>query len=130
MQFDILSDHCSGCNTCRLVCALANYNEVNPAKAALRIIGHFPEPGIYEIQFCDQCGTCAEVCPVEAIQQNDGIYYIDSDICIGCSQCVDACPSNVMMENPDSDVPIKCISCGECVEVCPRDAIVMKENND
>lgn len=126
MEFVIHSELCSGCSTCRLVCALANHKEVNPAKAALGIIGHFPGPGTYEIKFCDQCGACAEVCPVEAIEETDGIYLIDSETCVGCSACVEACPKGVMMMHPDSEVPIKCTACGECAEVCPRDAIVKK----
>lgn len=128
MEFEIHSELCSGCNTCRLVCALANYKEVNPAKAALGIIGHFPDPGTYEIKFCDQCGACAEVCPVEAIALINGAYSIDQEECIGCNACVDACPHGVMMVHPDSEVPIKCTSCGECAAVCPRDAIVEKRN--
>jgi len=125
MQFEIHSDRCSGCNTCRLVCGLTNFNEVNPAKAALGIIGHFPAPGRYEIRFCDQCGTCAEVCPLEAIKETDGIYLINPEICTGCAACVDACPHEVMMLHPDSNVPIKCTSCGQCAEVCTRDAIAL-----
>lgn len=124
MQFEIHNNNCSGCNTCRVTCGLANFNEVNPAKAALGIVGHFPGPGTYEIKFCDQCGACADVCPVEAIQETDGTYLIDAETCIGCSACVDECPNEVMMLHPDSDVPIKCTACGECATVCPRDAII------
>ena len=124
MEFTTHSELCSGCNTCRLVCALANCNEVNPAKAALTIIGHFPAPGTYEIKFCDQCGACAEACPVDAIEEENGAYLIDSDSCTGCHECVDACPHGVVMVHPDTEVPIKCTSCGECASVCPRDAIV------
>lgn len=124
MQFELHSGNCSGCNTCRVACGLANQKEVNPAKAALTIIGQFPGPGTYQIKFCDQCGVCADVCPVEAISENDGTYLIDKDTCIGCSACVDECPQGVMMLHPDSEVPIKCTACGECAEVCPRDAIV------
>ena len=123
MQFEIHSDLCSGCATCRLACGLANFNEVNPAKSALAIVGHFPGPGTYEIKFCDQCGACAEVCPVEAITESNGTYLIDQDLCIGCSECIDECPRGVMMLHQDSEVPIKCTACGECAEICPCDAI-------
>jgi ferredoxin len=79
------------------------------------------------MKFCDQCGACAEVCPVEAIEESDGIYLIDAETCVGCLACIEACPKNVMMKHPGSEVPIKCTACGECAEVCPRDAIVKKQ---
>lgn len=124
MRFEIHSELCSGCCTCRLVCALANFRQTNPSKAALAITGHFPAPGTYEIRFCDQCGACAEVCPVEAIEEIEGAFLINSEICTGCGACVDECPRGVVTIPPDSDIPIKCTACGECAAVCPRDAIV------
>jgi Fe-S-cluster-containing hydrogenase component 2 len=124
MNFEIHDELCSGCATCRLVCALANFQEINPAKAALAIIGHFPAPGTYEIKFCDQCGACAEVCPVDAIEERSGVFFINGDTCTGCGACVEECPHGVLMAAPDSDIPIKCTACGECAAVCPRDAIV------
>lgn len=124
MNFEIHNELCSGCCSCRLVCALANLGEINPAKAALSIAAHFPAPGTYEIQFCDQCGVCAEVCPVEAIEETAGIFLINGEICNGCGVCVEECPHGVVVMHPDSDIPIKCTSCGECAAVCPRDAIV------
>ena len=65
--------NCSGCSTCRLVCAIENFMEVNSAKSLLNIEGRFPAPGDYHIHICDQCGACAEVCPVEAIQMVNGV---------------------------------------------------------
>lgn len=37
-------EECTGCRTCELICALHNYQENNPAKAALRVRGLFPDP--------------------------------------------------------------------------------------
>jgi ferredoxin len=40
---------------------------------------------------CVSCGLCADICPVEAI--NDaGRYHIASEICISCGQCARDCP--------------------------------------
>ena len=128
MEFETHNELCSGCNTCRLVCTLANFKQENPSKAALAIVGHFPNPGTYEIKFCDQCGVCADACPVEAIVLTGRTYLIDQDECIGCNACVDACPRGVIMLHSDSEVPIKCTACGECAAVCPRDAIVKISN--
>jgi Fe-S-cluster-containing hydrogenase component 2 len=126
MNFELHHELCSGCSACKLVCALANFQEVNPAKAALAIVSHFPAPGTYEIRFCDQCGNCADVCPVEAIEETEGTFHINQDICTGCHLCVEACPHGVIILHPDSDVPIKCTACGECAAVCPREAIVAR----
>ena len=124
MELKAIHENCSGCCTCRLACALENHREVNPGLAVLRIEGRFPVPGDYRIHLCDQCGACAEVCPVEAIGEDEaGVYRIDEDICTSCMLCVDACPYDVIVENKRTSMPIKCTNCGACADVCPRDAI-------
>ena len=130
MQLRAIHENCSGCSTCRLACAIENFKEVNPAKAALRIKGRFPAPGDYRIHLCDQCGVCAEVCPVEAIQLKSGAYIIDADECTGCMICVEECPHDVLFEHKTMEVPIKCTLCGECARTCPRDAILLVEDQE
>ena len=41
---------------------------------------------------CIACGSCAAVCPNEAISEGDGKYEIDPDTCISCGACADTCP--------------------------------------
>ncbi len=41
---------------------------------------------------CVACGTCAPVCPVEAISEGD-IYSIDPEKCIECGSCAEVCPT-------------------------------------
>jgi Fe-S-cluster-containing hydrogenase component 2 len=123
-MLEAINQNCSGCRTCLLACAIQNQGEVNPKKAALAIEGHFPAPGGYEVRLCNQCGACADVCPVEAIQLVDGAYRIDREECSGCGACIDECPQGVIFRHPDSEIPIKCVDCGLCVEVCPRGAII------
>ena len=125
MRIIAKSERCSGCGTCRLICGLTNYGQVNPAMSALSIHGRFPAPGIYEIGFCDQCGVCAQACPVDAIEEEAGAYLIDADACIACGECVAACPHDVMFEHPKLNAPIKCTLCKACAEICPRDALVL-----
>ncbi len=40
---------------------------------------------------CTACGSCIDVCPVEAISEGD-IYLIDADACTDCTECVEVCP--------------------------------------
>ncbi|MBP2664231.1 MAG: fer [Firmicutes bacterium] len=41
---------------------------------------------------CVQCGSCAPVCPVEAISEGDTQYEIDPGVCIDCGACAAVCP--------------------------------------
>ena len=117
--------NCSGCNTCRLACAIENFLEVNPSKSLLRIEARFPSPGEYRIHLCDQCGECAANCPEDAINLKGTAWIVDPRACTGCLICVEVCPYDVMFEQKNSDVPVKCNLCGECAQTCPRDAIVL-----
>ena len=78
--------------------------------------------------------TCAEVCPADAIKQNeDGV--VQSALkprCIGCSNCVLACPFGVPKYVADFDQMMKCDMCTDrtsegyapmCASVCPSEAL-------
>jgi Fe-S-cluster-containing dehydrogenase component len=78
--------------------------------------------------------TCAEVCPADAIKQNeDGV--VQSALkprCIGCSNCVIACPFGVPKYFALQDQMMKCDMCYDrssvglkpmCASVCPSEAL-------
>lgn len=44
---------------------------------------------------CTGCGTCEEVCPMDAIVVNE-VSHIMKDRCIGCGVCVSKCPSDAI----------------------------------
>jgi len=44
---------------------------------------------------CTGCGSCSEVCPVDAIVV-DQVAKIDASICIDCSACVATCPNEAI----------------------------------
>ncbi|NPV71065.1 MAG: 4Fe-4S binding protein [Firmicutes bacterium] len=123
MKIGVNNDLCSGCRVCELVCALRNFNENNPKKGMVRIKGHFPAPGKYEIQYCNQCGECFNVCPVGAIKEEDGHYRVEPDECTGCLLCVETCPRHVMFTHADFPAPFKCVLCGDCLRHCPTNAL-------
>ncbi len=41
---------------------------------------------------CTKCGSCAKVCPVDAISEGADKYEIDPDTCVDCGACVGECP--------------------------------------
>lgn len=44
---------------------------------------------------CTACGSCEEICPMEAISIDD-IAEVDEERCIGCGLCISTCPSEVI----------------------------------
>jgi Fe-S-cluster-containing dehydrogenase component len=78
--------------------------------------------------------TCAEVCPADAIKQNeDGI--VQSALkprCIACANCVLACPFGVPKVMLELEQMMKCDMCFDrtsqdlapmCASVCPSEAL-------
>ena len=49
-----------------------------------------------ELDRCDGCGDCMEVCPEGAIQLVGGLAQINSELCTGCEACVQACPNGAI----------------------------------
>lgn len=46
---------------------------------------------------CTKCGSCAEVCPQEAISEGDKMYVIEADKCVSCGLCTGECPSDAIV---------------------------------
>ena len=120
MELTAIHTNCSGCGVCRQACTLENFREVNPAKALLTVEGRFPSPGDYCIHICDQCGVCADTCPVDAIHLIDGVYRVDEEECTSCME------SELLSNLALCGVPAKCILCGKCAELCPRQALIIE----
>ena len=72
------------------------------------------KPRYVDIERCNNCGLCAEVCPIERPHQYEGdidsqkaiyrpptraippAYVIDMDYCTRCGKCVDVCPTDAI----------------------------------
>ena len=95
---------------------------------------------------CVGLGTCAVVCPFDAIRMENGLPLVDEDKCTGCGKCEKACPKYTIRVVPaDTKFVVRCnsidrgavvrkycsagcIGCGACVKACPSGAITMSNN--
>ncbi len=94
---------------------------------------------------CLGFGTCASVCPFEAITVKDGIAVVDKEKCKACSKCIAVCPKKLISLVPyeakqivacqsadKGPVTMKacdtgCIGCGLCVKACQHDAVKVED---
>jgi ferredoxin len=95
---------------------------------------------------CLGFGSCAAVCPQDAIRVVDGVAMVNRKRCIGCGLCVKACPKGlielvpaskrviVQCSNHDRGPLVKkvctagCIGCMLCTKQCEFDAIHVTAN--
>ena len=86
------------------------------------------DDGAIDMNVCNQCGACIDVCPTGAIYRNNvGVVRIDEEKCVGCYICVGFCPTGSMRAHESRKAPFKCISCGSCVKACPNRALLHVE---
>jgi Fe-S-cluster-containing dehydrogenase component len=132
--FVIDQSRCIGCEACVQACS-----ECGTHRATSLIHLDFVDRGTTTEtapMVCMHCDdpTCAEVCPADAIKQNeDGV--VQSALkprCIGCSNCVQACPFGVPKYLALPDQMMKCDMCYDrssdglapmCASVCPSQAL-------
>lgn len=92
---------------------------------------------------CMHCAepTCAQVCPADAIKQNeDGVVMTAlKPRCLDCRNCVNACPFGVPKYNSAMHLQMKCDMCYDrsseglkpmCASVCPTGALTFGKYED
>ena len=57
---------------------------------------------IIDLEPCQGCGICAQVCRFDAVQTMKDGYYIDPIACDGCAACVYQCPEEAIHMEPQT----------------------------
>lgn len=118
---------CVGAKSCEKVCAKTFFKSEDVAYSAIRITRG--KEG-WDINVCNQCGKCIEICPAKAISRNKaGTVMIDKAVCVGCFMCVGFCPTLSMRVAPGAREPFKCVSCGACAKACRNCALALTESD-
>lgn len=117
-----IDESCIGCNTCVSVCSNLYFKEDIPEKSRIRVLLQGNDD--FELSVCNQCGTCVEVCPENALSINKaGVIMLNKKLCTACYACVAACPTDNFIKHTEGEIPIKCIACGACARECPAAAL-------
>ena len=116
-----IPDKCITCHNCESACSKLYFKEDNAKKSCIAINEEVYPP---EMIVCNQCGTCAKICPTLALTINpQGVVILNKSLCIGCLMCVAVCPVQAMRFTENVYNPFKCIACGICTKTCPAEAI-------
>ncbi len=84
---------CSCCTCCCL--------GLESIKAAPRPVDFFTTNYFAQADsdLCSGCGTCVDMCQMDAATLVDGVVNINLDRCIGCGVCIANCPSEAIQLN-------------------------------
>ena len=132
---------CIGCRSCVAAC-----RECSTHKGYSMIFVDFFDRGETTATMptiCMHCAepTCAQVCPADAIKQNeDGVVMTAlKPRCLDCRNCVNACPFGVPKYNSAMHLQMKCDMCYDrsseglkpmCASVCPTGALTFGKYED
>jgi Fe-S-cluster-containing dehydrogenase component len=132
--FFVDPSRCIGCRSCESACAECETHR-GTAMISVDYIDRARSPATAPT-ICMHCEnpTCAQVCPADAIKQDeDGIVHSSlKPRCVACSNCVLACPFGVPKMMAALEQMQKCDMCFDrtsagkrpmCATVCPSQAL-------
>ena len=135
----VKTDICTGCNTCKIACAVEHSESKNlfsamhqtPRPKARVYVEWLPDNTKVPV-LCRHCedAPCVNACISGAITRSDfGTVVTDNDKCIGCWTCVMVCPYGVIGRDKSLHKAYRCDRCPDlevpaCVTSCPTNALV------
>ncbi|THB75787.1 MAG: 4Fe-4S dicluster domain-containing protein [Desulfobacteraceae bacterium] len=136
------TDMCTGCQSCRLACAVAHSDSKNlfaaiheTPRAKSRVYVEWLDDQIKVPVLCRHCedAPCINACIAGAITRSDDNTVItNDDKCIGCWTCVMVCPYGVIGRDKSVRKAYRCDRCPDleipaCVSACPTEALIYQE---
>jgi carbon-monoxide dehydrogenase iron sulfur subunit len=134
-------DHCMGCHSCEMACAVAHsvsqslfaaLAETPTPKARLFVEWVAPNRAVpVTCRHCEDA-PCMHACIAGAISRSQaGVVTTDQDKCIGCWTCVMVCPYGVIGRHLEENKAYRCDRCPDrdvpaCVNACPTHALVFE----
>ncbi|MGD8981319.1 MAG: 4Fe-4S dicluster domain-containing protein [Desulfobacterales bacterium] len=123
---------CIGCFSCTIACKSNKHILVGPKPTDIITVGpkmiHGEPRASYVFMPCFHCENpwCVAACPTGAMQKRsqDGIVFIDSNLCVGCKSCMSACPWGSPQWNSETGKVVKCDYCKDRVDAGLKPACV------
>lgn len=95
--FTVDLERCVGCQSCVIACKAENGTPLNIYW--MRVLEWEDDEGRkFAPVRCNHCANppCVAACPTGAfVKRDDGIVYVNNDVCIGSMACLTACPYDV-----------------------------------
>ena len=136
-SINIEPEHCTGCQTCELLCSLYHFGECNPLRSAIRVIRRERDGLVFCLPLvCQHCepAPCIEACPTGALSREEetGTLALDKEECTACELCVEACLVGGISLNTDGSQIISCDLCGgepQCVPACHAHCLTVVDSS-
>ncbi|WP_137221674.1 4Fe-4S dicluster domain-containing protein [Shewanella sp. MEBiC00475] len=144
--FVFRQENCVGCEACTVACQAGKQaNEFITRRVVSQgettnALGQ--NIAVFLSKSCHHCENpnCVRHCPTGAmIKGDDGIVYIDEQLCIGCGMCSLVCPYDAPMLDTKRGIMSKCDMCkdrlaeGEkpfCVRGCPVQVLDVMDKSE
>lgn len=93
IHLDVEREEEALCNCCKCCCGIFQmyYKGIMPYHCYSSYI-----PEVRE-EDCIGCGTCVQMCPMEALELEDAVAVLNEKRCIGCGVCVHNCPEEAII---------------------------------